>query len=237
MNFSLNDLKSKCAEFDLILDENQLLCLKKYGEMLYEWNQKMNLTAITEENEVNLKHFFDSLLIFKYCDIPVGAKVVDVGTGAGFPGLVMKIARPDIDIWLLDSLKKRLGFLDAVSAELGIETHTVHIRAEEGSKKPEFRESFDVAVSRAVAAMPVLCELCIPYVKKGGQFLAMKGSAGREETAAAKNAISVLGGGLEEFFEYELPTGDKRTIAEIKKLSQTSPKYPRKNTEISKSSL
>lgn len=237
MNFSLEDIKSKCSEFNLNLGEEQLAGLKKYGEMLAEWNQKMNLTAITEENEVNLKHFFDSLLIFKYCDIPLGAKVIDVGTGAGFPGVVMKIARPDIDLYLLDSLNKRLVFLNAVSDELGIETHTVHMRAEEGSKKPEFREKFDIAAARAVAAMPVLSELCLPYVKKGGKFIAMKGSAGKAELSAAENAVCLLGGEKSAFYEYELPSGDKRTIIEIKKLSQTSTKYPRRNAEITKSPL
>ncbi len=236
MIFTINDLKAKCSEFGLDLTHDAANGFLTYGELLRKWNEKMNLTAITEENEVMLKHFYDSLLIFKMYDIPKGAKVIDIGTGAGFPGLAMKIARPDLKVTLLDSLNKRLTFLKAVSESVGCEVELVHARAEEGSKT-ELRESFDIATARAVAALPTLTELCLPYVKKGGAFISLKGPSGAQEADDAAHAMELLGGKLSSVESYELPNGDGRAAVIIKKVSQTPPKYPRKNSEISKKPL
>ncbi len=236
MVFTINDLKNECNKFGLELTDDAANGLRVYSKLLREWNEKMNLTAITEENEVMLKHFYDSLLVFKMYDIPYGASVIDVGTGAGFPGMVMKIARPDLKVTLLDSLNKRLNFLNAVSEAVGCEVELVHARAEEGSKT-KLRESFDIAVARAVAALPTLTEFCLPYVKKGGAFISLKGPSGVGEAEDAARAIELLGGKLHSVESYELPNGDSRAAVITKKVSQTPPKYPRKNSEIAKKPL
>ena len=167
------------TELYIKLDNEAIERFKRYAELLVEWNEKMNLTAITDPDGIAVKHFADCLSIFKYADIKSGASVIDVGTGAGFPGVVMKIARPDIELTLLDSLAKRITFLDELCKELGLEVKTVHSRAEDGATK--FREQYDFAVARAVANMRVLSEYCMPYVKVGGTFIAMKGAHPDEE--------------------------------------------------------
>ena len=153
VEFDTRRLKSLCEPF-LSLDDTALERLSRYGNLLLEWNEKINLTAITEPDEVLIKHFYDCLLFFKNVDVPQNAKIIDVGTGAGFPGMVLAIARPDIKLCLLDSLNKRINFLNEVLTELGLEAQTVHARAEEGARKAEFREQFDIACARAVAALP-----------------------------------------------------------------------------------
>ena len=225
-----------CAENGIELDAAAGERLEKYAEMLIEKNKVMNLTAITEPQEIALKHFYDSLIPLKQLDIPKGARVIDVGTGAGFPGMVLKIARPDIKLTLLDSLNKRLVFLQEVLDELGLEANIVHARAEEAARG-ELRESFDFAFARAVAQLNVLCEYCLPYVKVGGRFVAMKGRKAAEELADGKKAIQVLGGEMEAFIEDSLPGGDERGTVIIKKISQLSPKYPRAGGKISKSPI
>ncbi len=231
-------LKEKTAEFGLMLDDTAIERLKKYSVLLREWNEKMNLTAITDPDEIVIKHFLDCLLIFKNAEIPQNAKVIDVGTGAGFPGMVMKIARPDIKLTLLDSLNKRLIFLSEVLKELGLEAEIIHARAEEGGKKPELREKYDIATARAVAKLNLLSEYCMPYVRVGGSFIAMKGPSAPEEAEAAERAIKKLGGGEIVNFCETLPMeGGERIFCQVKKISQTPPQFPRMSQKIQKKPL
>ena len=183
------------------------------------------------------KHFFDCLLFFKNVNVKSGAKIIDVGTGAGFPGLVLKIARPDIELTLLDALDKRLTFLGEVLKKTGLSASLIHARAEDGAKDAALRESFDIACARAVANLPVLSELCIPYVKVGGTFVSMKGENGEAEADLAKNAFKVLGCQNPSVFYENLPLGESRTFILAKKISQTPTKYPSQNGKISKSAL
>lgn len=207
--------------------------LNRYYELLVEWNQKMNLTALTEPYDVALKHFCDSILLLKYADIPQGSSLVDVGTGAGFPSVPIKIVRPDIKLCLLDSLNKRLVFLQEVANELSLENVTiVHSRAEDGARKPQLREKFDFATSRAVAQLNTLSEYCLPYVKVGGAFLSMKGKYSEEEIGASKNAIKLLGGKIEKVDTYNLIDSSERTIIKVKKVSKTDKLYPRTSAKI-----
>ena len=225
-------LTDTLSAFDIVLTENQLAQLKQYFELLIEWNEKMNLTALTAPEDVALKHFADSLLLLRYCDIEKNARVIDVGTGAGFPGMVLKIARPDIQLTLLDSLQKRLGFLDEVCNELGFDdVELIHSRAEDGSRT-ELRDSFDIAVSRAVASLNTLCEYDMPYVKVGGRFIAMKGKEAQEEMSAAENAIHTLGGELLQKHDFILGEAGERSIIEIKKIAATPDAYPRRSKHI-----
>lgn len=203
-----------------------------YARMLVEWNEKMNLTGITDPRGIALKHFLDSMIPLKKISVPEGASLIDVGTGAGFPGLPMKIYRSDIKLTLLDSLNKRVNFLSAVCEEIKIKAECVHERAEEGSRKSEFREKYDVAAARAVAAMPILTEYCLPYVKVGGIFCALKGP--KEDWKAGEKAVKTLGGEISQVIEYSLPDGDRRTIIEVRKISAVPEKYPRNSGQISK---
>lgn len=214
----------------LQLSDNQLQQFTRYYEMLIEWNEKMNLTAITEAQEVAVKHMVDSLTALETGLFAEGATVIDVGTGAGFPGLPLKIYRPDLKLTLMDSLQKRVGFLEAVVEELGLqEVACVHARAEEGARNKAYREKFDLAVSRAVAALPVLAEYTLPFVKKGGFLVALKGAKYAEEAEAAVRALSLLGGSASRCQEVALPgLEDKRAIVTVKKLKPTPKAYPRK---------
>lgn len=226
-------IEAATSEYKIRLTDVQLEQLKRYYELLVEWNEKMNLTAITEAKDVAVKHFADSLSIFNCIDIPEGASVIDVGTGAGFPGLVMKIARPDIKLTLLDSLNKRLKFLNEVLTELGIEAELVHLRAEEGGQDLDYRECYDFAVSRAVAQLNTLCEYCLPYVRLSGSFVAFKGGDADTEISNAARAVQVLGGKKKKIYRFELPFGGgARTLAEIEKVQPTPDKYPRQNGKI-----
>ncbi len=212
----------------------QYALLDKYAELLTEYNKVMNLTGITDPEGISEKHFLDSLLVFKYADIPENASVIDVGTGAGFPGVPMKLYRPDLNVTLLDSLNKRINFLEAVSRET-LPMNSIHARAEEGGRKKELREMFDIAAARAVAAFPVLAEYCLPYVKVGGCFIAMKGP--NEDISQGENAVKILGGEISDIVHYCLPSGDKRVIVTVKKIAPTPTKYPRNGGQISKKSL
>lgn len=219
-------LKNGCAELGIELSDEQFAKLERYAELLIEWNEKVNLTAITEPEEIAVKHFLDSLT--PLATGRVGKKVIDVGTGAGFPGLVLKIARPDIELTLLDSLNKRLDFLKAAADELSLGGITfVHARAEDAGRDAALRAQFDTAVSRAVANMTVLSELCIPFLKIGGSFLALKGPLANDELTPAKRAISILGGSAEEIFEIPF-LGLEHKIIIVKKIKKTPLKYPRK---------
>ncbi|MDO4747811.1 MAG: 16S rRNA (guanine(527)-N(7))-methyltransferase RsmG [Eubacteriales bacterium] len=226
-------LRQKANESQIKLDENQIDSLRRYYELLVEWNQKMNLTALTEPEDVALKHFCDSILLLSYADIPLNSSLIDVGTGAGFPSLPIKIVRPDIKLCLLDSLNKRLIFLQEVVNELNLnDVQIVHARAEDGARKKELREKFDFATSRAVAQLNVLSEYCLPYVKVGGAFLAMKGKYSEEEISNSKNAIKLLGGKIEKVDTYNLIDSSERTIINIKKNNATDKSYPRTSAKI-----
>lgn len=226
-------LRQEAKASGIELSEEQICSLTKYYELLIEWNQKMNLTALTEPHDVALKHFCDSILLLNYADIPFGSSLIDVGTGAGFPSIPIKIVRPDIELCLLDSLKKRLVFLSDVVIDLNLSDVTiVHSRAEDGAKDKKMRESFDFATSRAVAQLNVLCEYCLPYVKVGGAFLAMKGKYSEEEIANSKNAIKTLGGKISKVDTYNLSDSSERTIINIAKLSSTDKAYPRTSAKI-----
>lgn len=225
-------------DYKITLTENQYEQFQKYFELLVEWNEKMNLTAITDESGVALKHFADSLSLLNFVDIPQNSSLADVGTGAGFPGVVLKIARPDIKLTLIDSLNKRLVFLGEVCAQLGIEAELIHSRAEDGARDEKLRESFDFAVSRAVARMNVLSEYCLPYVKVGGAFCAMKGAQANEEFKESLNAINTLGGKIENKYFFELPeNGGERAIAVVRKVKNTPQKYPRQSGKIKAKAL
>ena len=208
-----------------------------YAEVLLEWNEKMNLTAIKEPKEVAEKHFLDSLLALNAYGFPQGARLIDVGAGAGFPSVPIKLVRGDIDITLLDSLNKRITFLKELCKQLEISANPTHGRAEEYVRGKNIRESFDVATARAVANLSSLSEYCLPYVKVGGVLLALKGSEAENEAEQASEAIEILGGKIEEIKDYRLPDGSKRGIIIIKKISQTPTKYPRQFTKITKSPL
>lgn len=231
-------LQNYIKDYKITLTENQYEQFQKYFELLVEWNEKMNLTAITDESGVALKHFADSLSLLNFVDIPQNSSLADVGTGAGFPGVVLKIARPDIKLTLIDSLNKRLVFLGEVCAQLGIEAELIHSRAEDGARDKKLRESFDFAVSRAVARMNVLSEYCLPYVKVGGAFCAMKGAQANEEFKESLNAINTLGGKLENKYFFELPeNGGERAIAVVRKVKNTPQKYPRQSGKIKAKAL
>ncbi len=225
-------------EFGIQLDDTAVDRFCKYNDLLLEWNEKMNLTALTEARDVAVKHFVDSLMLLQYTEIPQEASVIDVGTGAGFPGLALKIARPDIRLTLLDSLQKRLGFLDTVCGEMALDNVvTVHSRAEDGSRTMLFRENFEIAVARAVAPLNVLCEYCLPYVAVGGRFLAMKGKTAVEELQDAENAVKTLGGRVGEKYLFTLGDAGERGIIVIDKIAATPEMYPRKSKQIKKKPL
>lgn len=231
-------LQNYIKDYKITLTENQYEQFQKYFELIAEWNEKMNLTAITDASGVALKHFADSLSLLNFVDIPQNSSLADVGTGAGFPGVVLKIARPDIKLTLIDSLNKRLVFLGEVCAQLGIEAELIHSRAEDGARDEKLRESFDFAVSRAVARMNVLSEYCLPYVKVGGAFCAMKGAQANEEFKESLNAINTLGGKLEKKYFFELPeNGGERAIAVVRKVKNTPQKYPRQSGKIKAKAL
>ena len=217
------------------LSEDQCSQLVKYASLLKEWNEKMNLTAICDDEGIATKHFLDSMTAL--LTDKVTGKVIDVGCGAGFPGMVLKIMKPEIELTLLDSLAKRLTFLDTVCKEIDVSgVETVHQRAEDGARM--MRESFDTVVSRAVANMTVLSELCLPFLKVGGYFLALKGPLADEELSAAKRAIEILGGKVECVFSAEIPFTDlNHKIIIVKKVRQTPMQYPRKPGIAAKSPI
>lgn len=211
--------------------------LTTYGNMLIEWNEKINLTAITEPEDIVIKHFTDCLSLLKVINPISGQRLIDVGTGAGFPGMVIKILRPDIDVTLLDGHQKRFLFLEALQNEIGIKANNLHCRAELLAKESAYRESFDFATARAVARLPILAEYCLPFVKKNGFFVAMKGPEAENELTDAKKAISILGGGEETLITEILPKDNTRAFVRVKKIKATPEKYPRASAKISKTPL
>lgn len=237
------DIKQQLIEgakvLNVELTDKQADQLMRYKELLVEWNEKMNLTAITEDMEVITKHFLDCLTVQSSIDLAQVKSLVDVGTGAGFPGLVLKIAFPNVHITLIDSLNKRLKFLQHVIDELGLTgIECVHSRAEDLGKNKAYREQFEVCASRAVANLAVLSEYTLPFVKKGGYLIALKGQKLDEELAEGEKAITILGGTIDKLVDVVVPYTDlNHRIAKIKKVKETPKKYPRKAGEPTKAPL
>ena len=224
------ELTKAATEYGISLSDTQMEQYNRYFELLVKWNEKINLTAITEPKEVAIKHIIDSITAYDKNLFQKGTTVIDVGTGAGFPGLPLKIFCPEIKLTLMDSLNKRIKFLQTVVEELGLkDVDCVHARAEEGARNKKYREAFDIAVSRAVARLPILCEYCLPFVKKGGHFIALKGMQYQDEAAEAAKAIKVMGGSHTETRPVKLPElDDKRAVITITKTMPTPKAYPRK---------
>ncbi len=229
MKYKMNALSCSLKKWNITLTDIQLIQFTQYYELLLEWNSFMNLTAITELQEVIDKHFVDSLTIANYITLKKQT-ILDLGTGAGFPGIPIKILYPNVEIVLLDSLNKRIKFLNTVIEKLQLQNiRAVHGRAEDLSHQIAYREQFDICTSRAVANLSTLSEYCIPFVKEGGYFISYKTEAAKEEINEAKRAVYVLGGKIEKIEELKLPNTDMgRTLVIIKKIEKTKDKYPRK---------
>ena len=228
LNCELTDFFKKTAsQIGIELSDEQVKQFSVYGKLLLEWNKFMNLTAVCEEKEVIIKHFVDSMTIVKYVDSHNCKKIADIGTGAGFPGIPLKIIRPDVEVVLLDSLGKRVNFLNTVISGLKLEKiSAIHTRAEDGGRDKKLREKFDCATARAVAPMNILLEYCMPFVKKGGCFIAMKGAT---EDDSYENALIELSGKVESENVFTLPESDfARRIICVKKIENLSTRYPRK---------
>lgn len=228
MNHDFTRLKNEFSKIEIELDENAIERFDRYYEMLIEKNKVMNLTAITEFEDVVMKHFFDSVYLFRFMNLKERINIIDVGTGAGFPGIPLKIVFPQLDITLLDSLNKRVRFLNEVIDALELENiNAIHGRAEDIARDNEFRGKFDLCVSRAVANLSTLSEYCLPFVKNGGFFVSYKSGEVEEEIKNSKSAIYLLGGKLNrvETFSYD---DNNRSFVIIDKVSNTSSKYPRK---------
>lgn len=230
-------LREEAEKIGIKLDDTALERFDKYAQMLVETNSTLNLTAITEPDEILYKHFVDSLSLLTVVDVKQSAKVIDVGTGAGFPGVVLLIARPDLKITLMDGTNKRLNFIKDVLTELGLDAEILHMRAELAGKDPKYREQYDLVTARAVANMNTLSEYCLPFAKVGGVFAPMKAAKADEELDAAKNAVKLLGGQITESKHLNIENCGERCIIITKKISQTPPKYPRASAQISKKPL
>lgn len=231
MEFSMEELlKRKLKELSLELEDEKIHQFIRFYEILVEWNQKMNLTAITEYEDVVEKHFIDSLSIVKTIELNQEMRVIDIGTGAGFPGIPLKIAFPHLEITLLDSLNKRVRFLEYVIGELSLKNiKAIHGRAEDYAHQKEYRETYDLCVSRAVANLSTLSEYCLPYVKKEGSFISYKSGEIAEEVNASEKAIDILGGRISDILKFSLPGTDiSRSFVQIEKVRNTGKKYPRK---------
>lgn len=239
MGVNFNDFLTKSAsEEGIELSGVVVDKLRIYFEMLIEWNKKINLTSIKDEKDIIIKHFLDSLMLLKYLEIPEEAKLIDVGTGAGFPGLVLKIVRPDLHILLLDSLNKRLRFITEVIGDLSLRSvEPVHFRAEIAGKMELYREQYDFATARAVAPMVQLLEYCVPFVKIGGRFIAMKSKKAEEEVENSSDASFALGAKLEKISEFNLPGNIYRCLVHYEKFRATPKRYPRQTGQIRKKEL
>ena len=223
------NLIKEAEKLGLAVSENANNLFAKYSEMLISYNKVMNLTAITEPDEVKEKHFLDSITLILSEKLENGMSLIDIGAGAGFPSLPVKIVRDDLNVTMLDSLNKRIGFLNDVINELGLKNiQAVHFRAEDAGKDKNFREKFDIATARAVADLAVLSEYALPFVKVGGCFVALKGNSPKEETEKAKKAIREMGGEIEEIKEVRLPSGIVHSLVIVRKVIPTPDKYPRK---------
>lgn len=226
------------SQIGIEFSEHNAKDFRIFAELILEWNEKMNLTAITEPKDMAIKHFLDSLTVLPIFPEDKNCSVIDIGSGAGFPGIPLAIMCRNLDFTLLDSLNKRVTFLDTVIKELGLHNATaVHGRAEQLGREPQYREQYDYAIARAVSNLSALCEYALPLVKVGGYFIAMKGKEIEEEISSAQLAIKELSGELKSIQHITLPDGSERNIVMIKKISQTSSKYPRPFTKISKNPL
>ena len=230
-------LLEDAAKLGISVTDEMLARFEKLAFLLVEQNKTMNLTAITDPDGIAIKHFADSISALSAAAFPQGAKVLDVGTGAGFPSIPLLIARPDLEMTMIDSTAKKLKYVASTVESLGLNAEVLHTRAEEAGQNKEYREKFDIVCSRAVAALNVLCEYCLPFVKVGGVFLAMKGAKAQEEISDAKSAIKTLGGKIIDEKSFTLSDGGERTIVVIKKISQVPPKYPRVSAQIAKKPL
>lgn len=230
-------MHDKALSFGVELNDIQLMKLDQYAEMLVDWNTRINLTSITDSEGIMIRHFEDSLAMLRYIYIPQGAKMIDVGSGAGFPGLVLKIARPDLQITLLDSLNKRISFLEAVAEKIELPVEALHLRAEDGGKMKIYRERFDFACARAVSDLRELVEYCLPFVKVGGKFISLKGPSVIDELNAARPGIGQLGGKVNCISSYSISDGSGRNIIEISKVKPTPEYFPRTSSKIKKHPL
>ena len=232
-------LRQGIKDFGIDVNDQMISDLKTYRELLVEWNQKMNLTGIEEEKEVFIKHFLDSISAVSKGYIKDGISLIDVGTGAGFPGLPLKICLKNIKLTLLDSLNKRINFLQEVSNSVKLEDiEFIHGRAEDFGKNPEYREQYEVATARAVAGLPILMEFCVPFVKLGGYFVCLKGPNANLELEESKAAMDILGLEFVEKIDIELPNEElKHNILVFKKVRNTPEKYPRKAGKPAKSPI
>ncbi len=229
----MEKLETWSKEHHLPLEKEQLAQFETYAKLLLLWNERMNLTRITDEEGIVVKHFIDSLTPACFYDFS-GKELIDIGTGAGFPGIPLKIMFPSLKLTLMDSLQKRLLFLEEVCRELDLSAKTVHSRAEEGGNSPLYREQFDIAISRAVAGLPTLSEYCLPYVKVGGVMIARKGPDGQKELEMAERAIDLLGGIMRSKNDLTLPDGSQRCVLIVDKAKPTPSLYPRRGVKISK---
>ncbi len=237
MSAITNILKENAANYGILLTEGQLLQFDRYAQLLLEWGARMNLTAIKDEEGIALKHFLDSILLVHKVAIPEGTKMIDVGCGAGFPGIPAKIVRPDLELTLCDGTGKKVTFLREVVKDIHITAQPLHARAEELGRTPEHREQYGAATARAVAHLRELSEYCLPFVKVGGIFAAMKSGNIDTELCEAQKAVRELGGSIEEVVRFSLPGDNERSVVMIKKISQTAPKYPRPYAKMTKSPL
>lgn len=231
------DLRKGAESFGLALDETALDRFDRYAEALAETNKHLNLTAITDPEGIVTKHFLDSLSVLSVYTPRRNTRCIDVGTGAGFPGSTLLIARPDLQMTLLDGTQKKLHFVEETLQSMGLYAKILHSRAEEAGQRSEYREQFDLATARAVANLRELSEYCLPFVKVGGTFIAMKSQKTEEEISEAANAIHLLGGRIDTIQTFSLRDAGERTMILIKKVSQTPPKYPRPSAKIAKQPL
>ncbi|MCI6737305.1 MAG: 16S rRNA (guanine(527)-N(7))-methyltransferase RsmG [Intestinibacter sp.] len=236
---NIDMLKKGIEDFGLEANEKVLSDFQKYKELLVEWNQKMNLTGIEDEKEVFIKHFLDSISAVTKGYIQNGMSLIDVGTGAGFPGMPLRICLPELKVTLLDSLNKRINFLQEVSSKLSIDDiEFIHGRAEDFGKNEDYREKYDIATARAVAGLPVLMEFCVPFIKVGGYFVCLKGPNANLELEESKKAMEVLGVEYIEKIDVKLPESDlNHNILIFKKVKNTPSKYPRKAGKVSKNPI
>ncbi len=234
---ALNLLYNEAEKLNISISDEQLEKFNIYCDMLLEYNEKVNLTAILEHNDIAIKHFLDSLTFLKYVNVKENASLIDVGTGAGFPSIPISIMKNDVNVTMLDSLNKRVNFLKEVSETLKLNAKAIHFRAEIAGVDTEYREKFDIATARAVANLSVLSEYCLPFVKVGGYFVAMKGKNIDDEINESKKAIEMLGGEIESINNFSLNVDNTRNIVIIKKIKSTDKKYPRQRIKITKNPL
>ncbi len=230
-------LEKTVSNFGVKINDEQFFMFDKFACMLLEWNKKFNLTAIKNPDEIVEKHFADSLTVMKNHDFTENKKLIDVGTGAGFPGIPLLIMNSSLQAVLIDSTGKKISFIDAVLKELSLNAQTIVSRAETIAAESMYREKFDYSTARAVSELRIISELCLPFIKIGGKFIALKGAKAQEEINLSLNAIKILGGKIANTESFTLPSGGERNVISIKKISQTPTKYPRNFSQISKHPL